>query len=127
MKRLGLLLSLALLPAFGVRAQDPTPTPTASPTPSVSTPMTAAAPEKGGHGAKRREMMASLTPEERAKLKEAREAAKEDPAVKAAKADRKSNPKEFRKIYREAMLRKDPSVGAILDKMKSERKADKVF
>lgn len=109
-----LVLALALLPVAGLRAQSP------SPTPSVSTP---AEPHKG----RRKEMLQSLTPEEREKLKTARQAALEDPAVKAAEATRATDKRGYRQAVRAAMLRKDPSVGEILAKMKGERKQEKIF
>lgn len=114
MKHTHLLLALLLLPTAGLYAQSP------SPTPSVSTP---AEP----HKRRGKERLQSLTPEEREKLKAARQAAMEDPAVKTAQATRQTNRRGYRQAVRAAMLRKDPSVGAILAKLKSERKQDQLF
>ncbi len=110
MKSTHLLLALALLPVAGLHAQAP------SPTPSVSSPVES-----------HKERLQSLTPEEKAKLKAARTAALEDPAVKAAEATKETDKRGYRKALREAMLQKDPSVGAIFAKMKSERKQDRIF
>ena len=69
-----------------------------------------------------------LTPEERQKLKAAHKAALEDPSVKAAEADKsgKGGKKAYHEAVRAAMLKADPSVKAILDKMKEERHEDKL-
>lgn len=117
MNNIPILLALALLPVAGLRAQSPAP----SPTPSVSTAA------ETHHGGRRKEMLQSLTPEEREKLKAARQAALEDPAVKAAEASRETDKRGYRQALRAAMLRKDPSVGEIFAKMKGERKQEKIF
>lgn len=115
MKYIPLFLALTLLlPAAGLYAQSP------SPTPSISAPA-----EK--HPGRRKAMLQNLTPEERQKLKTARQAALEDPAVKTAAATRATNRRGYRQAVRAAMLRQDPSVGAILAKMKDERKQDRIF
>lgn len=68
----------------------------------------------------------SLTPAQREQLKAARSAAKDDPAVKAAEEkvrvaqgpeDRRAAMKEAHKAMKAAMLKADPSVGSLLEKM----------
>ena len=106
----------------GLLAQAPVAAP--SVTPSVSVP--AAAPtgpgstgNAPGQGHERmREALAALTPQERQELKAAREKALTDPAVKAAEPQRASDPRVFRRVMVEAMLRADPNVAGILKKMR---------
>lgn len=64
----------------------------------------------------------SLTPEERQKLKAARQVAKNDPAVAGLKGTLKSDRKAFHQALRTAMLKADPSVAPILEKLKAARK-----
>ena len=71
---------------------------------------------QGRHG-RHAQFLASLSPDERAKLKAAREKAMADPAVLAAKDRTKTSRREFREARRAAMLRADPSIQPILDKM----------
>lgn len=120
-----LLAVCAVLPATGLFAQAPA----AASTPSVSVPAdtttTTAAPGKHEHEGKMREKLASLTPEERQKLLAARQKAKEDPAVKAAEATKDTDRKGFHKTMAEAMVRADPSVAPILEKLREEGKHGK--
>ena len=123
-----LLAAGAVLPIVGAFAQSPA----AATTPSVSVPAaetTTADPTAtaapGKRGGKMRERLSALTPEERQKLLAARRKAKEDPAVKAAEATRETDRKGYHKAMKEAMLRADPSVGAILEKMREERPGKK--
>ena len=69
----------------------------------------------------RRARWANLSEEERAKLKAAHQKAMEDPAVRAAQEKLRQARREFRQVMRPAMLRADPSVQAILDKLRPER------
>jgi hypothetical protein len=69
----------------------------------------------------RRARWTNLTEEERSKLKAAHQKAMEDPAVRAAHDRLKQARREFREVMRPAMLRADPSVQPILDKMRAER------
>ena len=69
----------------------------------------------------RRARWASLNEEERAKLKAAHQKAMADPAVRAAHDRLKQARREFREIMRPAMLKADPSVQPILEKMRVER------
>jgi len=71
--------------------------------------------------AERRARWESLTEEERARLKAAHQKALSDPAVLAAREKLKQARREFREIMRPALLRADPSVQAILDKIRAER------
>lgn len=68
-----------------------------------------------------RARLAVLTPEEKQKLRAANKAALQDPAVQALKADKGNNKRAFMKARREAMIKADPSVAAILEKLKEER------
>ena len=113
-----LLAACAVLPASGLLAQAASPAPTA--TPSVSAPA-GTAEESGEEGdTKARKFYDSLSPEEKQKLRAAHKAAMQDPTVQAAKAD-KGNKRAFRKAVKEAMIKADPSVAAILEKRKEER------
>jgi hypothetical protein len=59
---------------------------------------------------------------EQAKLKAVHTLAMEDPAVRAADEKRKQAEKEFHDILRAAMLKIDPTVQPILDKMPEPKK-----
>jgi uncharacterized protein YbaA (DUF1428 family) len=61
--------------------------------------------------------MASLSPEERQKLQAARQKAMQDPAVQAAHEKMRQVHKEFRDAMHAAMLKADPSIQPILNKM----------
>ena len=69
----------------------------------------------------RRARFANLSEEERAKIRAAHQKAMEDPAVRAAQEKLRQARREFRQVMRPAMLRADPSVQAILDKLRPER------
>jgi hypothetical protein len=69
----------------------------------------------------RRARFANLSEEERTKLRAAHQKAMEDPAVRAAQEKLRQARREFRQVMRPAMLRADPSVQAILDKLRPER------
>ncbi|MDQ6764594.1 MAG: hypothetical protein M3Z22_00605 [Verrucomicrobiota bacterium] len=76
--------------------------------------------------ARRAAFLKSLSPEERAKFRAARKAAMADPAVQSAKerARQTKSPearKEFRQARRAAMLRADPSIQSIFDRMPAHR------
>lgn len=70
-----------------------------------------------GRGWRHQRMMANLTVEERTKLRAARDKALADPAVTAARDRARQAMKEFHDLRRAAMLRVDPSIQPILDKM----------
>jgi hypothetical protein len=69
----------------------------------------------------RRARWASLSEEERGKLKAAHQKAMEDPAVRAAHDKLKQARREFREVMRPAMLNADPSLQPIFDKLRAER------
>ena len=120
-----LLTLCAALPSGGLRAQAPA----ATATPSVSAPAkadTTDAEEENGGGRMRERYMA-LTPEERAKLRAANKAARQDPAVKAAEATRTTDRRGYREAMRAAMIKADPGVEPILEKMREARPHKKDF
>ena len=104
------LLSIALAPAF---AQDTSPTPAPSATP--------AGPGGGHHerfgGGGMHQGLQDMTPEEREKLKAAREKAMQDPKVQSAVENLKTAGEAFRAARKQALLAADSSLGPILDKI----------
>ncbi len=87
---------------------------------------------RGGPGGE--EGMASLTEAERLRLNAAREVAKTDPSVQAAEKkrseaktpeERHTAGREFAKSVREAILKLDPSMQSILDKVNPGKKGGK--
>jgi hypothetical protein len=76
----------------------------------------------GGAGAMRmRARWNALSEDERARLKAAHRNALSDPSVRAAQERLKQARKEFREAMRPALLKADPSVQPILDKMKTDK------
>jgi membrane-bound lytic murein transglycosylase B len=71
--------------------------------------------------AERRARWANLSEEDRAKLRAAHQKAMADPAVRAAQEKLRQARREFREIMRPAMLKADPSIQTILDKLRAER------
>ena len=69
----------------------------------------------------RRARWAGLTEEERTKLKAAHQRAMTDPAVQAAHERLKQARRDFREVMRPALLKADPSVQPILEKMRAGR------
>ena len=69
----------------------------------------------------RRDRWASLTEDERARLRSAHEKAMQDPAVQAAREKLRQARREFREVLRPALLKADPSLQPVLDKMRAER------
>lgn len=69
----------------------------------------------------RRARWANLTEEERLKLKAAHQKAMADPAVRAARDRLRQARREFRELLRPALLKADPSIQPILEKMRPER------
>ena len=69
----------------------------------------------------RRARWANLNEEERARLKAAHQKAMADPAVQAARDRLRQARREFREVMRPAMLKADPSIQPILDKVRPER------
>jgi hypothetical protein len=68
-------------------------------------------------------ILASLSPDERMKLRAARHHAMADPAVQAAKDRQRQAHREFQELRRQKMIQADPSVQPILDKIQAERRA----
>lgn len=64
---------------------------------------------------------ASLNEEERSRLKAAHQKAMADPAVRAARDRLRQARREFREVMRPAILKADPSIQPILEKMRAER------
>ena len=103
-------------------AQTPSPTPACPP---------AAGQHEGGRhwgggpegpGGPMREALESLTPAERQQLKAAHEKAEADPAVAAAHENAKEAMKAAHEAMKAAMLKADPTIGPILDKLDAARK-----
>jgi hypothetical protein len=65
--------------------------------------------------------LANLTEDERARLRAAHQKALQDPAVQAAREKLKQARREFREILRPALLKADPSIQPILEKLRAER------
>jgi hypothetical protein len=65
--------------------------------------------------------LANLSPEERQKLQAAREKAMQDPAVQAAHDKMRAAHKEFRDAMHAAMLKADPSIQPVLNKIPQNR------
>ena len=72
---------------------------------------------EGGRGGRWQQRLANLTPEERDKLKAARQKAMQDPTVQAAHEKMRQARKDFVGAMRSAMVKADPSVQPILDKL----------
>jgi hypothetical protein len=68
---------------------------------------------------------ANLSPDERQKVEAAHEAAKQDPAVQAARERVRQARKDFENTIRAAMLRADPSIQPILDKIPPREKSER--
>jgi hypothetical protein len=71
----------------------------------------------GGGGGGERAGMANLTSDERQKVMNARRTAMQDPSVSSAKEKMTAAGKEFHDALNAAMLKADPSLKPILDKM----------
>jgi hypothetical protein len=69
----------------------------------------------------RRARWASLNEDERSRLKAAHQKAMSDPAVRAARDRLKQARREFREVLRPALLKADPSIQPILEKMRPDR------
>jgi len=70
---------------------------------------------------RRARLLANLTEDERARLRAAHQKAMADPAVQAAREKLKQARREFREVLRPALLKADPSLQPILDKLRPER------
>jgi len=67
--------------------------------------------------------MEALTPAEREQLKAASQKVMEDPAVVEARQKAEAANKAFMEARRAALLKADPNIGPILDKMEAAMKA----
>jgi hypothetical protein len=65
--------------------------------------------------------LANLNDDERNRLRAAYQKALQDPAVQAAREKMKQARREFREVMRPALLKADPSVQPILEKLRAER------
>lgn len=72
---------------------------------------------EGGRGGRWQQRLANLTPEEREKLKAARQTAMQDPNVQAAHEKMRQARQEFLTAMRGAMVKADPSIQPVLDKI----------
>jgi Spy/CpxP family protein refolding chaperone len=72
---------------------------------------------EGGRGGRWQQRLANLTPEEREKLKAARQKAMQDPGVQAAHEKMRQARKDFVGAIHGAMVKADPSVQPILEKI----------
>jgi membrane glycosyltransferase len=68
-------------------------------------------------GGRWQQRLANLSPEEREKLKAARQKAMQDPSVQAAEEKMKEARTEFVTAMRAAMLKADPSIQPVLNKI----------
>jgi hypothetical protein len=69
----------------------------------------------------RRARWANLNDEERGRLRAAHQKAMADPAVQAARDRLRQARREFREVLRPALLKADPSIQPILEKLRPER------
>lgn len=76
-----------------------------------------------GRGGRWQNRMANLSPDERQKLMSARQKAMQDPAVQTAEEKMKEARQAFMASMRAAMLKADPSIQSVLDKMPKGGKA----
>ena len=114
MKKILSILAIGLAAsALTVFAQDATSSPT-------STPAGQEGHRKGGpREGLMREALESLTPAERTQFLEVRKKAMEDPTVAQAKQQADAARKESFEAMKSALLQQDPSLGPILDKLKT--------
>jgi hypothetical protein len=70
-----------------------------------------------GRGGRWQQRLANLSPEEREKLKAARQKAMQDPGVQAAHEKMRQARKDFVTSMRAAMLKADPTIQPVLDKI----------
>jgi Spy/CpxP family protein refolding chaperone len=77
---------------------------------------------KGWRHNQEQDHLASLTPAERQKVEAAHQTAMQDPAVQAAREKMKQARKDLRDAMHTAMLKADPSIQTILDKIPRHEK-----
>jgi len=69
----------------------------------------------------RRARLANLSEDERGRLRAAHQKAMQDPAVQAARDKLRQARREFREVLRPALLKADPSIQPILDKLRPDK------
>lgn len=107
------MMSVLAASAIAAFAQEPT-------TPTPATP--ASTHEWHGKGWHKFGAWKSLAPEEREKLKAARKAVKDNPDVVQARTKMIEQVKAFRETRRTAMLKTDPTIAPILEKLEAAKK-----
>lgn len=75
----------------------------------------------GTAGAHWRQKLANLSPAERQQLKTAHQEAMQDPAVRAAQIKMRAAHKQFRDAMRASMLKADPTIQPVLNKIPEGR------
>lgn len=65
--------------------------------------------------------LANLTEDERIRLRAAHQKALQDPNVQAAREKLRQARREFREVMRSALLKADPSLQPVLDKLRADR------
>ena len=103
-------------------AQDPSSTPAGSPSARHEGGKHFFKGGQGGTESPIRETLESLTPEERQKVMAARQKAEADPAVAAARQNAETAMKAAHEAMQAAMLKADPTLGPILDKLNAALK-----
>jgi hypothetical protein len=78
--------------------------------------------EQGKRGRRWEQRLANLSPEERQKVQAARRKAIQEPSVQAAREKMRQAHKEFRDAMRGAMLKADPSIQPILNKIPAQNR-----
>ena len=73
--------------------------------------------DQGGRGRRWDKRLANLSPEERQKVQAAHRKAMQEPSVQAAREKMRQAHKEFRDAMHGAMLKADPSIQPILNKI----------
>jgi hypothetical protein len=73
--------------------------------------------EQGGRGRRWEQRLANLSPEEREKVRAAHRKAMQEPSVQAAREKMRQAHKEFRDAMRAGMLKADPTIQPILNKI----------
>lgn len=120
MKRTILTLALvAATSAMTALAQDATPTPSATPAEGQRHHREGGKDHEGLGGP----ALEALTPAEREQLKAARQKAKDDPAVVEARKKADAARKALQEAEKAALLKADPTIGPVLEKLEAARKA----
>ena len=78
--------------------------------------------DQGGQGRRWEKPLANLSPEERQKVQAAHHKAIQEPSVQAAREKMRQAHKEFREAMQAAMLKADPSIQPILNKIPAQNR-----